>query len=314
MTSHKNRMDDNARIQLRLERGAAQRNKAEQLVALIENESQGVPGIPRELPPKIHAWAMDHLTTEDRDLRTAWNPAGANEGMGQIALRRYATFVHGIVHRGPHLVEFRPGMINLYTLPPNGLVTVGWPELQSMPESMAVFYRFTEANRTWQQYHRLGWVDMERYIRGWHRPLVPDVPAINGAAIRAIFSRWSKLLRSVDATAAAGSRQAWTKAIMHAVDDNRLREQINQFRDGPKAYDPVHPALRYLYTQVDELIADPNQSPRAKLGMFQQFVEESLGMLVKDVVAAPPTKSMLSAFIARNISERKRVKNAIEKD
>lgn len=240
-------------------------------------------------PSAVHTWLMENLDRRESPyISGTWYDNPERRWMSSplrfCNFRRYANFVHGVLMIDQMMYEFLPGAVYVYQLPPPHLLTPTLVLIDTLPESIHIYYAPRGAIKVYRQFMNEGWVETE-WSRDWHKLPFADVPAINGGAIRLIFSRFYRLLKitaddsdlEITPDIWSGSKPEWVECVNEAVVSKSDRERLKLHREGYCSYDPTHPALVKLFRTLEE---------------FETLHKQGLGRTLPDLKAAFKTAAV----------------------
>lgn len=221
-------------------------------------------------------WSQQHLSGRNSQrgqiqgvrngIRSLNETMPIRRPMHWFALRQYRTFLHAVIEYGNELYEFLPGAVYVYPILPMHLGTVQMPNLETLPEHLHIHYGPTAPEHAvYRQFIDRGWVDLSEHgasHRGWHFPYVwTDLPAINGGAIRRIYSLFGQFVRQeyqnrgiATTVDLPGSRKMWLNATAQVGSDKQTAF-LRTFRDGMRSYDPTHESIVSMHREVLELVS-----------------------------------------------------------
>lgn len=248
-------------------------------------------------------WSQQHLSGHNshrgriqgvrNGIRSLNETMPIRRPMHWFALRQYRTFLHAVIEYGNELYEFLPGAVYVYPILPMHLGTVQMPNLETLPEHLHIHYGPTAPEHAvYRQFIGRGWVDLSEHgtgRRGWHFPDDwTDLPAINGGAIRRIYSLFGQCVRQeyrnrgiATTVDLPGSRTVWLNATAQ-VGSYKQTAFLRTFRDGMRSYDPTHESIENMLREVLELTSG-NLEPTTLMTRFKAAEAGMFDELVKDL-------------------------------
>jgi hypothetical protein len=259
-----------------------------------------------ELPvERVHKWVMANLSAGSREEIRGLFPAGTPAQIGaetnnRFALHRYKTFIYGIVEFRGMLYEYLPGSVRVYACLPYHLMQRTIPAIANYPSVLHVMYvpaPWAMVRHYWQdvQTGKMGLVPARNNYHGRS----DQMPPINGAIIRNVFSLYASFLRRLDnqekanpplsrAESLYNSKGLWVNFVQAVPGEPSVTQtpaqekSLRALRDGPDAFDPPGAHLQRLWIAANKLDATEPYA-RERRDEFYTLLRSELTALVQSL-------------------------------